>query len=332
MNNKQQLYNIAYLRSIAIILVVLYHAFCPYMLWHNFESDYSFNYYSLFTIWLGARMPLFLFLSGYLFSYLHINKGKYQSFKGFLANKTHRLFIPYIVFALLILFSNKNFSWFNFFRGYGHLWFILMLYWSFLTTWLIDKIKNPIFHICFLITSILVSFYIKNQIPLAINYFINYYVWFLSGYLVIRFHNKLKFIFSNKSLIVYSIIWIASSTLRNTINFPSLHILYVVRFLNALSFILLIFGVFERLFKSGHLIENTVVNSINKYSYGIYIFHGWVYNIVFKGAHWPLPYISPFAEEYTLLFPITFFLISLAVSYIATHYTLKTKVGRYLIG
>ncbi len=331
MNKKAQLYNIAYLRSIAIVIVVLYHAFCPYMFWHNFPSEYKIEYFSIFSVWLGARMPLFLFISGFLFSYLLNYRNKYQSFWGFLLNKTHRLFIPYIVFAILIMLSRKDFSWTNLFKGYSHLWFLLMLFWSFLITWGVSKIKSPIIHILFLVGVIVVSMYYKQKIPLAINFLIYYYVWFFLGYIIALYKKKLRFLFSKKMILIYGAVWIASSISRNNISFPSDHILYLVRFINALTFVLFVFSIFEQLFIHKHLKDNFIISKVNNYSYGIYIFHGWMYGLIFK-TNYVINYIKPVAKEYTLLFPISYFIFSLGFSYLLTHYTLKTKAGRYLIG
>ncbi len=277
-------------------------------------------------------MPLFLFISGYLFSYLQNHKNKYQNFKDFILNKTHRLFIPYIIFALAILFSINDFSWNNLIKGYSHLWFILMLYWSFIVTWIVGRIKSPLFHILILFISIWISFYAKNKLPLSINFLTHHYVWFLTGYLIVTYKQKLNFLFSKKLMLIYGLIWISTSVARNTTNFHTLHLLYTVRYLNMFSFILFVFSIFEDLFIRKKLAENTFINRINKYSYGIYIFHGWIYSLIFKGNAYFLAYISPFAKEYTIIFPIIFFAFLFSLSYIITHFFLKTKVGKYLIG
>jgi fucose 4-O-acetylase-like acetyltransferase len=119
MENKR-LTDISYLRTVAIFAIVLYHSFCPYMDWKFVSSSYNPTYNSIFKVWFGARMPLFLFISGFLFSYLLFVKNKYQSFTGFVWNKTKRLLIPYLIFATLIMLSHDKLSWVYLKNGYWH--------------------------------------------------------------------------------------------------------------------------------------------------------------------------------------------------------------------
>ena len=44
------------------------------------------------------RMPMFIFISGFLFSFLHYKKHKYPKFIDLFTNKFKRLLIPYWVF------------------------------------------------------------------------------------------------------------------------------------------------------------------------------------------------------------------------------------------
>ncbi|TLP70629.1 acyltransferase family protein [Maribacter sp. ACAM166] len=123
------------LRAFAILLVVLRHCFSPYMgSWpvsafydHNIFADITGKYISTIS------MPLFVFISGFLFSYLRNNLKKYPNFTVLLKKKTARLLRPYFILAPLyiVLFIDFN-STFGFLKqiweGAGHLWFLLMIF------------------------------------------------------------------------------------------------------------------------------------------------------------------------------------------------------------
>jgi hypothetical protein len=72
--------------------------------------------------------------------------------------------------------------------------------------------------------------------------------------------------------------------------------------------------------------------SFSNYSYGIYIFHNWIGLYMVSKAAQRILHLEYFASEYMYLFPFTLFIVNLFFSYIITKLTLKTKVGRYMIG
>lgn len=87
---------LSYLQAIAIVLVVIYHSF------HEYPGGY-FGY----RIWgirllATVRMPIFLFISGYLM--VITTRRKNLSWKSYAAGKIRRLLIPFLTLSLVTFF------------------------------------------------------------------------------------------------------------------------------------------------------------------------------------------------------------------------------------
>ncbi len=84
------LYFISYLQIIGIILVVFGHSM------HQYDEALGFDLL-IYRMMYSFRMPLFLFVSGFLMIYTTVKVGKYPSFCAFVAKKFKRLIIPLFV-------------------------------------------------------------------------------------------------------------------------------------------------------------------------------------------------------------------------------------------
>lgn len=152
---------ISFLQAFGIILVVIGHSF------YNHEDN-------VFYTWIYSfHMPLFVFISGYLFKYTLDGKGTCLSEvplygkNGFIIKKVKRLLIPYVVISTIaffpkVLLSNFaargiEFSW----SAYSHMllypWSNVIIFFWFLPTLFI------IFMI--VVYSARISTYIKYAIP-----------------------------------------------------------------------------------------------------------------------------------------------------------------------
>lgn len=327
MENKR-LTDISYLRTFAIIAIVLYHSFCPYMDWKFVSSSYNPIYNSIFKVWFGARMPLFLFISGFLFSYLLFVKNKYNSFGGFVWNKTKRLLIPYIFFATLIMLSHDKLSWVYLKNGYWHLWFLLTLFWCFVVTRFLKKIDYPLFHILFLIAVTCLSLFVKTKIKFGINHFVFEYVYFFWGYVLARYRNKLTMFFEKKCVILFFVSWLVLNFLRMYYGAFNMYLMYA----SNITFIFFVYGLLQQLLQGGWVKENLFVETMNKYSYGIYVFHAWLISLLFLKGNFYSEWIYGRAIANPIAFPILLFVFVFGVSMLITHFLLKTKTGRFLIG
>ena len=107
----------------------------------------------VFSLWLNSfHVHSFTLVSGYLFSSLKWEKGKYKNFKPFFINKAKRLLIPYmfvsVVWAIPIgqVFYHYGLSqiiWrYALATAPSQLWFLIMLFWCFIGAWLLSDVIN----------------------------------------------------------------------------------------------------------------------------------------------------------------------------------------------
>jgi fucose 4-O-acetylase-like acetyltransferase len=119
--NARKLDDVSILRAFAIVLVVISHSFD--LNTFSLENNHRLLYHYMYYVIMGGKIPLFVFLSGYLFSYLLNKKAHYQSFYRFVTQKFKRLIIPYTIFYTLyaVAFDGFNFSILTS-GSYYHLW------------------------------------------------------------------------------------------------------------------------------------------------------------------------------------------------------------------
>ena len=126
-----------------------------------FDFIYSFHIYG------------FTLVSGYLFCYLVKEKQKYVELIPFVVNKIKRLLVPYIFVCIIwvipiteIFFHyNINVLINKYFLGTSpnQLWFLLMLFWVFIISWLLRRVYQNHFLISGIIVSGLYGQYILGK-------------------------------------------------------------------------------------------------------------------------------------------------------------------------
>lgn len=142
------LYDVAILRPLAIIMLVMHHAFIPYShgwsLPEGFEENNTYCLISAVTI--SFMLELFVFISGYVFAFSL--KKHDTSFSYIINSRFKRLIIPLFVLGAAYLFifsdcSNVDFLklLYGILEGPGHLWFLPMLFWCTLWAFLINRLK-----------------------------------------------------------------------------------------------------------------------------------------------------------------------------------------------
>ena len=95
---------IAYLQIIGIILVVFGHSF------HEYPDDSNGTSLLIYRLCYNFRMPLFMFVSGFLMMHTEFMKGKTPSVNRFTMSKARRLLIPYFTLTLLTYFPRTSMS------------------------------------------------------------------------------------------------------------------------------------------------------------------------------------------------------------------------------
>ena len=93
MIKKERLNDIVILRSVSILLVVFVHSFYIYN--YGVLSDINTPFLQIerfvnLDILNKFRMPMFIFISGFLFSFLHYKKHKYPRFVDLFKNTSVR--------------------------------------------------------------------------------------------------------------------------------------------------------------------------------------------------------------------------------------------------
>ncbi len=339
----KKLYDVVVLRSLAIVMVVAFHAY-GMMYWGHFPDlteKYKDLYYSTNQYVVNFRMPLFIFISGYLFSYLERERGKYPTFLSLLKNKFKRLIIPYFIFATIyMLTTGMGFDIKTLMSGScAHLWFITMLFWCFISTRLFHLIpcrNRLLFQISLLVISFIVLFV---DVPvfgfLGIGSFQRWFFWFYFGYTISPFRNQIYNYLSKRKiwLLVFALVYL-------------LELLYTMKFVESadergpfvrfahLSIVLLIWFLTNWAINNSSKpwYENVVFKELNRTSYGIYVLHYWLQPFFISSTAKQLLHIDTLAATHVVLFPFLFFLTSLALSYVGAKILLRTRIGRFLIG
>lgn len=183
------------LRVICILLVVADHSFALF-------SGHWKNSYGLPDIrayfWIGRfascfMLPLFVFISGYVFSWqINVVQKKY-SFWILFKKKASRLLIPCYSFGFLyiLLFSSFN-DWINikgillFFSGVEHLWFLPMLFWCFLFALLLIRAQYNSYMVLTVLA--FVNIFTIETSSFGLLHALYYLFYFYLGYII--FQNK----------------------------------------------------------------------------------------------------------------------------------------------
>lgn len=339
-----RLNDVVIIRSLAIVMVVAFHAYYMMMVPGHFPKSaqmYHDMYFNLNALILQFRMPLFIMISGYLFSHLENDKGKYATFKELFRNKFKRLIIPFFVFATIFMLSINNFSWEPYYRwGYEHLWFIPMLFWCFIFTRLQSFL--PFSKSYWWKGILLVVFFCLNLVPhitvplVALPNFLRWYFWFYFGYQLYLNRNSV-YGFINEHKYLYSIILLGIFAIGcwykcNFVCDDSVHTWYTE---TANLSVVLLFWYWINYsliynFNGGKHIKG--FNWLNRHAYGIYVFHNWLQPFMISTTAIGLFGLEAFALEYPILFPFIFFISSFVLSLGMTWLLLRTRIGRFLIG
>ena len=135
----ERLKEIDIIRTFVIILLVLYHALAPYCGGWDMPSYAQPNegFYWGGKLAYSGMLETFVLISGYVFAF-SLQK-KVISFRLLLAGKLKRLLVPCmcwgIIMTLIFFGPSKLLNLEHFWKiigGYGHLWFLPMLFWCFL--------------------------------------------------------------------------------------------------------------------------------------------------------------------------------------------------------
>lgn len=340
--NKKLLNDVVIIRPLIIFLLVVYHSLCIYNdQWVMPVGINKVNAYKWFADFLSAfRMPVIIFIAGYVYAYQVITLEKICSLGNFAKKKFKRLILPCIFFSTiyLLLFSDVLNTPIlriieSLLSGAGHLWFLSMLFWGFIFINVIDKFKINHWFILFLSCLL---FLFPIPIPLGIGKGCHYFVYFYLGYFIWERHDKFIAIFCRWKYIIVAITFlfvlffakemsIVKFLLGEEGNIIAKGILKCFDLFIAVWGIFCVYIVVNFFTTICHYKPSPWMIVSSHVCYGVYVYHQFILEFIYYKS--PLPFILD-----SLWLPLFAFVITLLGSLILTQVSLKTKLGRCLIG
>lgn len=287
------------LRVVATLVIVAYHAACPYGGWEAFTGTVGGDKMTSMELinivfqrlLCNDMLPLFFTLSGMLF---YGRKSAHVDALSIFWKKFDRLIVPA---ALVFLFC----SWFDIpFVGHagpeGHLWFVYVLFLYFSFSLMLKKVSVHV--LMFFAVAGYMIYTLTGRLKLDFSPFVfqllRYYIYFVGGYYLFKHYHLLR---------------------KNVVRWPLLCFHILSLWVNFQTGYFLLFNLVILAFIPQGEIASRMVKSLNENSFGIYLIHHvlivalFQVNFVYQGyADYPL-------QAITLMF---FFILLLAwcLSYI----------------
>ena len=304
MNNKKiTLRELDYLKIIGVLLVVIGHCTSIYTGGWVFTSPVNSPIYGLIASYVYTfHVPMLVFVSGSIYYYCRINKGKYNSLKSLIIYKFKRLIIPFLFIGILYSIPIKyiigmtegniinNIKSFILGLNTGHLWYLLMLFNIFILFYLYESfILNKKYSI--VLNLILFSIlYISSGFftnIFQINRAIQYSIFFYLGYEFFRSKDRLILKLEklkSKSILIMTPILIAISLVLILVSKMKLSSIMLSKFFSLINVVIamiciiicyLIVYLINNRMKNIILKEkiDKLINIIGKYSFNIYLLH-----------------------------------------------------------
>ena len=326
------------MRPILIISIMLGHAFTMFtnsVSWPLPDGVRQIEAYRWFNPTLiSFALQAFVFVSGYLFAYKYPNCAP-DSKSKFILNKTKRIIVPSVFFSVLyvLLLSPQNFNnasvVYEIVNGAGHLWFLPMLFWCYTFGVLFYKfVKKPSVVVsAILLIFSFVSFVLPDYLRIAIG--IHYFPYFVLG--MWTFSNKDKILdWIDKKEYLLLLLWIIVIILCvckvkcGSFSFIPEILLPIITV--AINILLGLFG---------SVALWITINVVSHYChvgrvrgdiwFGLYIYHQFIMMLLYY--HTALP--NNVSAE---LLPWVCFALTFVSSYVLVLLTLKTRIGKWLIG
>lgn len=302
-NEKNFLKELDYLKIIGVLLVVIGHCTSIYTGGWVFTSPVNSPIYGLIASYVYTfHVPMLVFISGSIYYYCRINKGKYTTLKSLIVNKLKRLIVPFLFMGIFYsipikyiigmtdgnIFSNIK----SFILGLntGHLWYLLMLFNTFILFYLYERfVLNKKY-------SIILNLILFNILYISSGFFTNifqinraiqYSIFFYLGYEFFRNKDKLtlkleKFKPKNILIIIpiltaisLVLILVSKMKLSNIMLSKLFSLINVVIAIVCITICYLIVYLINNRMKNTIMKEkiDKLINSIGKYSFNIYLLH-----------------------------------------------------------
>lgn len=303
-NNTKKLNEVVLIRVFTILVVVLGHSMIVYSSnWSTFEMQIGSSFFDNLKRYIDIfQMPLFIFISGYIYHFNRIEMSKYQNKNRFIKGKFIRLIIPYFSIAILYVIPIRFLIDYNGYQGksfmellvnnvflgedIGHLWFLPSIFTIFVIFYLFERFifKFPlIMGILFFVGISTLSGFFPAVffIQKSFNYLLYFYVGFKIRALV-----QEKEDIGNTSIIIALFIlqfigvWFSVAIAgQNSAVLNGLVLIF--NKLGSLSSILFFYLLFNKMsIKKESFADNKIIKYIDKESFQIYLFHSPIVYIV----------------------------------------------------
>lgn len=337
MQKKVFFQDIAIMRPILIMSIVLGHAFTIYTRSNSWPLPLGCSDNVLLSwinpTFISFALQAFVFVSGYLFA--HKSQTEYDRV-SFLASKLKRIYLPSIVFSVLyvLVFTPENFKTLGVINeilsGTGHLWFLPMLFWcNIIADFLPARFRKFSVWVSFLF---LIVSYASFAVPnfLRISNALHYFIYFLLGIWIYTYKENIKdYLNLNKWILPLSWSMILMLLVLNVYLHNSEYTsVYCTVLKVSVNILLGVIGSLSLFFTINKILDRYKtlrdINTRNHLWYGMYIYHQFI--LMYLYYHTPLPlYLGNFSPLIAL--PITVVLSCLLVIL-----TLKTRPGKWMIG
>lgn len=337
--------DVTIIRLLLILLLVLYHSFAIYNgAWENPIANTNINlYWWIATFSYAFMLEAFVFISGYVLGFQVLKKGKsIFSFDNLIKKKIKRLILPSFFFSIIyyILFYDFNKPVLEIIyiiiNGSGHLWFLPMLFWCFVEIYFIEKINlRPK---CLFPIVLLISFFTFLPLPLRINSSLYYFLFFYLGYYIsinkdwIDRYIKFKYIFLSLVFFIFLFILFNKWDIKMILIGNSLINKFIIFFYGKITRIIysflgviLLYITINFLLKKESIRITPLMFKISNLCFGVYIYQQFILNFLYydsKLSVWLSPEILPWIG----------FFSTLSLSLLFSWLTIKTKLGKFLIG
>ena len=334
--NTKRLDEIALMRPILIILVVLYHAMAIHTgNWSLPEGTVQIGLYAAVgRIAYIFMLESFVFISGYLYAYQRSKRGE-DNFSMLVRKKWKRLLLPCWLFGILYALM---FGWSSsiletimaVITGIGHLWFLFMLFGCFVITWVLLFLKFRIWFIMLLLfvvslfSFIILPFQLSNLMYFLFFFFMGFY--FYSGRQF--FVKKIRILHIICAWLLFVLLYIlldyARAYCKNILEEGEMlevckkAVRVIYSFIGTVAFYLTSLFIMRNRKLPKWYVE------VGMACFGVYIFQQFVLHILYYETH------LPSLLEPTVL-PWLAFVITLIVSMALTWLIRRTELGRQML-
>lgn len=191
-NSKSRNIYIDFIRGIAIIFVVMGHCI-QYGSGANYQANAGFVGNSLFKFIYSFHMPLFIIISGYLFSFTV----KKYSLKCIMLNRIERLIVPILSFSVInylldIIVNGKSIMAFSIkqlgIQTLDNMWFLWAVFYCSVIVCLINKFLED--KLIFYVFIYIITFIIPDDY--GMRYYKWMYLYFVIGYLFGKYRDTIS--------------------------------------------------------------------------------------------------------------------------------------------